>query len=411
MNQPKIPQVPNSFPSIIGHPPNVEDIEGLIPPELQFQEGKGGLRVFAAPGGVMVAQLNKLGKQQRFDARAKKWAETTVAERYPQSSATAAIFGIEGERERMAIGMRSRLAYVLKHTSSSPEVVEHFTAIESLDIDNDGNLLRDIPDDPASLGPLEHKEFPRQATWVRMKPPPPTRYIAFSEKSIPIDGVQRRPDEVLISYELGSDELERIQHPDYHANGGFRGLGEVEAHRMRLHVGDPNLEIRSVASAAKHFEKTMLYLTELLNQLTQSQLHGPKLVPLGRVYLSARDVYLSHAMMRLSSVGASAVRWKKDIRKLLSTNTNDGSVDLVATEYDNTVQHVEAVCEEQNGQWVHLEGEQLADELSADVPKPQERTGVKGRLGSTVLDELVKTVRRTDLIDKALEILNNTGKK
>jgi hypothetical protein len=383
--------------TVLPDPPTKGEIEKLIPNNLRYQAGKGGLIVLDAPGGVVVAQFNEKGVQRRFNGDAKRWVNQVLSTIYPNAS-SAAVFGREGERERLAIGMRSRLKTAMEGPVGS------VVGLESLD--PDPNRL--IPANPNDITPANHKTLPRHLTWVVLEPSPPRRYIAMSEMTMLVQGEKKRPDEVFISYELDKDELDRVTtietdskgvktrvlNPDY---DGFAKLDKIDAHNLRIHIGDPNLEI-SKGSAREHFAKTNKYLIAVLEQLTNPRGSKPTINPKGRVYLSARDVYMSPAMLSLGRFKASAVRWVQDLSSLAQ---GYGMGSQAPTLTDNSVIHVETVLErDASGSWSQ----------ALDNGIPLTRSRVSGKLSKTGLQAIVDAVIKPGMIDAAIDVLKKHSK-
>lgn len=348
--------------------PRIAEVEAQLPPALRYEAGRGGLRVLPGRGGVYVAAFSAAGEQVRFNAEQRRWLETAVAVLYPRATVSGAVIGRNGERQRTVIGMKSRLRHLL---AQPPGAV---IGLESLD-------TRPLPTNPEALTPDNHSRFARAMTWISMQPEPPRRYIAMSEFPLRIDGKRRAPDEVFVSYVVGNDELQRVKAPGY---GGFKSLDAVDARKLFVHVGDPNLELGEGA-ARQHFAKTNRYLVAVLEKLTAEW----KLRPVDSVTCSARDVYLNQDLVKLSAPtaatghGASAVRMIDTLDPATGARTGRNSVLYLSTTF------------------VH---EAAPDGTARWVPHPSQ-SSVLGRLARSGMQSFVDNLARSEIIPRLAKAL------
>ncbi len=356
--------------------PDLAVVDGLIPANLKFDKaaGRSGLRALPGVDGIYVVAFNAKGERVRFNAKQRQWLTQTIGVLYPGSTVNGSLIGRNGERQRTVIGMKSRLEFINSRKQGD------ILGLESLD-------SRPIPANPSKLNPDNHREFSRAMTWVLMEPAPPRRYVAMSEFPIKIDGKNRFPDEVFVSYVLSQDEIDKVKDPNYK---GFKSLGGVDANDLRVHIGDPNLEI-SEASARTHFKKTNQYMVAMLDKLVNEW----KLTPRGSVSCSARDVYLHQDMVKLSDPkasgkhGASVVKTLDDIDPATGQRTGKkNSVLYLATTFESEVQP------NQSMKWVAK-------------PKPASVIGkpVIGKLENTAMKSFIENLADNDVIPKLLKIL------
>jgi hypothetical protein len=354
----------------------IQQIEALIPANLRYQAGKGGLRVLPAEGGVYLVNLTAQATQnavitglgdlkrdmsgRNFTAAQRDWIENVLALHFPQFDFHA-LLARSVDTGRRLQGLGARLGYARgQQTQGAVDM------LESLDHERP-NL--------GTMNPKDTTTIPRAATWVRKEPAPPTRYIVQVEFSL--EGGKIRPDEVLIAYEISKEEL------DYLAiNKGAKFLdipaNLKKARNLNVICYDINRELRATSLEA-HFSKTLEGLRATVDYLVSLPPHGWGLLPEGRATFRAKDSYLGNVAARFEEAAGKAT-----------------DVKMVRESERGTMAYVSAIFEQQADATGKKVFQQVIEERHSNLPAVLEAMK-KGNIAAKarqVIDDLGQILKK-----------------
>ena len=267
----------------------VELLEKLLGPARLQGVGKAGFQVRELGDNVVLGYFSENGLPVKIPRDV--WENTVqLLKKQVPALNTDAFFGYV-ETVRRKQGLYSRF----KSGMSTPGKAQ---MMESIDPDPARRPI--LPMTEAQLTALPTKNVPRVYTTVTLSVTSDGRTVGkrriymteFSLKN-------RRPDEILIEYDMGEAELEAVK-----AKKSFADIPSNDrvARNLRVHSGDPNRQLGGEA-LKEHFAKNLETATEALDVAVRpasQQGFGLGLRPEGKVVVTTTDTFLGPVQAKVA---------------------------------------------------------------------------------------------------------------